>query len=130
MYWWHQIERHGRDEIAFPEYGYASECYGGYASDRNSHKLDKHTFAQLSWADKYSFHVNGPILHQELAKYLDKHITRQDSCDGEEHFFFYSSKKSLQASKDLEETKIVYFCKWNLLSCIWNVCYFSKKVGQ
>lgn len=54
------------------------------------------------WADKYSFHVNGPILHQELAKCLDKHITRQDSCDGEEHFFFYRSKKSLQASKDLE----------------------------
>lgn len=79
---------HGRYEIAFPDCGHASECYDGSSLDKNSHKLDKHTCAQLSWADKYSAHVNAPILHQALAKHFDKHITREDSSDGEEYIFF------------------------------------------
>lgn len=100
MYWRNCIESHGRYEIAFSDYGHVSD---GSSLDKNSHKLDKHTYIQLSWAGKNSAHVNAPILHQALAKYLDKHITRQDSCDGEEHIFFYSIKQSLQVSKDLDQ---------------------------
>lgn len=64
--------------------------------------INTHTFS-LAGLVKTVLHVNAPILHQALAKYLDKHITRQDSCDGEEHIFFYSIKQSLQASKDLDQ---------------------------
>lgn len=71
--------------------------------DKNSHKLDKYIYVQLSWADKNSAHVNAPILHQALAKYLGKQTTTQDSCDGEDHIFFQSSKQSLQASKNFDQ---------------------------
>ena len=77
-----------RDEISFPGYGHASDCYDGSSLGRNSHKLDKHVHAQLSWADKYTAHVYAPVSEKALAKYSDKHISRQDSCDGEEHVFF------------------------------------------
>lgn len=88
MYSWNRSEKHVRDEISFPGYGCASDRYDGSSSGRNSHKLDKHMHAQLSWADKYTAHVYAPVSHKALAKYLDKHIARQDSCDGEEHICF------------------------------------------
>lgn len=62
MYWWNRNEKHVRDEISFPGYGHASDCYDGSFSGRNSHKLDKHPHIQLIQADKYTANVYAPVL--------------------------------------------------------------------
>lgn len=86
IYWWNQSEKHVRDEISFPGYVFASDCYDGSSWGRNSHKLDKHMHAQLRHANKCPACVCSS--YNALAKYSDKHTTRQDNYDWEEHVVF------------------------------------------